>query len=44
MSQPLWDADYIGPEGCDMKVFNGPGFYAFLNTKSRFEDPGRVDS
>jgi hypothetical protein len=24
MLQPLLNADFIGPEGCNMKVFNGP--------------------
>ncbi len=28
ISQPLWNANYLGPEGCEMKDFNGSSFYA----------------
>jgi hypothetical protein len=24
ISQPLWNTDFIGPEGCEMEVLNGP--------------------
>jgi hypothetical protein len=26
--QPLWSVNFIDPEGCKMKVLNGPVFYA----------------
>jgi len=22
--QPLWNADFIGPEGCKIEILNGP--------------------
>jgi hypothetical protein len=28
ISQPLWNANFHGPEGCEMKDFNGSSFYA----------------
>jgi hypothetical protein len=27
ISQPLWNANFIGPEGCDSEVLNGSVFY-----------------
>jgi hypothetical protein len=33
ISQPLWNADFIGPECCEMKVLNGSVF-ALLKCKN----------
>jgi len=34
MSQPLRNANFMGPEGCDIEVFNGSVFLLFLIAKS----------
>jgi hypothetical protein len=33
ISQPLWNADYIGPEGCEIEIFNGSIFLTLSSTK-----------
>ena len=37
ISQPLWNANFIGLGGCEMKVFNGKKFLLFFKRKIRDE-------
>jgi hypothetical protein len=37
--QPLWNVNFISPEGCKIEILNGSGFFLFLYAKSGMNHP-----